>query len=368
VIEDKAMDTHHHVTLTRKDFASSQEVKWCPGCGDYAVLAQVQRVLPELGIPKENIVFISGIGCSSRFPYYMNTYGMHSIHGRAPAIATGLSVARPELNLWVITGDGDALSIGGNHIIHAMRRNVDVRILMFNNRIYGLTKGQTSPTSEQGKTTKSTPLGNPDRPFEPTALALGAGATFVARVIDIEAAQFGAALRRAAVHRGTAYVEILQNCPVFNDGAHEALTDKATKADRQLVVEHGKPLLFGKDKRQGLRLKANLEPEVVTVGEGPGEVPLETILVHDETSEVLGGILARLRPPAFPMPLGVLRAVREPTLTEVMGEQQARAVAAKGAGTMAELLHSGDTWTVEAKVAEVAEAPPEVVELGAGGE
>jgi 2-oxoglutarate ferredoxin oxidoreductase subunit beta len=358
--------TMQPVTLTRKDFASSQEVKWCPGCGDYAILAQVQRVMPELGIPRENIVFISGIGCSSRFPYYMNTYGMHSIHGRAPAIATGLAISRPELSVWVITGDGDALSIGGNHVIHALRRNVDLKILMFNNRIYGLTKGQTSPTSELGKVTKSTPLGSTDRPFEPLSLALGAGATFVARAVDTEAAQLTAVLRRAAAHKGTAFIEILQNCPVFNDGAHEHLTDKSVKADRQLVLEAGKPLLFGKDRRQGIRVGAGFEPEVVTVGDGPGETPASACLVHDESSAALAGVLSRLGPPTFPVPLGVLRDVREPTLTEVLGSQQAEATKARGAGTLHDLLHSGETWTVTAAALSTAENGIEDADLGGG--
>ena len=332
--------------MTRKDFVSNQEVKWCPGCGDYAVLAQVQRVLPELGIPRERIVFVSGIGCSSRFPYYMNTYGMHSIHGRAPAIATGLTLGRPELSVWVITGDGDALSIGGNHVIHAMRRNVEMRILMFNNRIYGLTKGQVSPTSEQGKVTKSSPLGSVDRPFEPAMLALGAGATFVARCIDTEAQTLTSVLRRAAAHKGTSFIEILQNCPVFNDGSHDALTDKATRADRLLVLESGKPLLFGKDKNRGLRIGRDLKPEIVTVGTRAGEVPVEACMVHDEGNEALAHILGRLSGPEFPTPLGILRAVREPTLGEMVAEQERRAVAARGAGSLHTLLHAGETWTV----------------------
>jgi 2-oxoglutarate ferredoxin oxidoreductase subunit beta len=359
--------TAQPISLTRKDFVSNQEVKWCPGCGDYAILAQVQRVLPELGVPRENIVFVSGIGCSSRFPYYMNTYGMHSIHGRAPAIATGVKLARPELSVWVITGDGDALSIGGNHVIHALRRNVDLKILMFNNRIYGLTKGQASPTSEQGKVTKSTPLGSADRPFEPLAVALGAGATFVARVVDTEAALLQTVVRRAAEHRGTAFIEILQNCPVFNDGAHEHLTDKATKADRQLVVQQGKPLLFGKGGRQGIRVGSSLAPEVVTVGDGPGEVPASACLVHDEAGEALAGILARLTPPEFPTALGVLHAVRRPTLGEIMSDQEARAVSTRGEGTLADLLRAGETWTVAASHLAGADEAGDMDELGAGG-
>jgi 2-oxoglutarate ferredoxin oxidoreductase subunit beta len=352
--------------LTRKDFVSSQEVKWCPGCGDYAVLAQVQRMLPQIGVRREDVVFISGIGCSSRFPYYVNTYGMHSIHGRAPAIATGLTLARPELSVWVVTGDGDALSIGGNHLIHAFRRNVDLRILMFNNRIYGLTKGQTSPTSEQGKVTKSTPLGNVDRPFEPAMLALGARATFVARCIDTEAQTLAAVLRRAATHRGTAFIEILQNCPVFNDGSHEALTDKATKDDRLLVVEAGKPLLFGKDKKRGLRVGPGLALDVVGVGSGDGEVPVDQCLVHDEENEALASALARLGGPDAPTAIGVLHAVRRPTLGESVAEQEQRAVAARGAGNLQSLLRAGDTWTVAATAADVDEDAGDTSELGGG--
>jgi 2-oxoglutarate ferredoxin oxidoreductase subunit beta len=240
--------------LSRKDFVSDQDVRWCPGCGDYAILAQVQKVMPELGVPRENFVFLSGIGCSSRFPYYMNTYGFHTIHGRAPAIATGLKASRPDLSVWVATGDGDALSIGGNHLIHALRRNIDINILLFNNRIYGLTKGQYSPTSEQGKITKSTPLGSVDHPFNPISVALGAEGTFVARSIDVEAKHLQTIVRRAYEHKGTAFVEILQNCNIFNDGAFANLTEKDIKADTQLVLEHGKPLIFGKNRDKGIRL------------------------------------------------------------------------------------------------------------------
>lgn len=360
------MSTQAPIQLTRKDFVSAQEVKWCPGCGDYGVLAQVQRVMPELGYPREKIAFISGIGCSSRFPYYMATYGMHSIHGRAPAVATGLAIARPDLSVWVITGDGDALSIGGNHIIHAIRRNVDLKILMFNNRIYGLTKGQTSPTSEHGKVTKSTPFGNADRPFEALSLALGARATFVARVIDTEAQLLAAVLRRAAAHKGTSFIEILQNCPVFNDGAHDYLTDKASKADRLLIAEHGKPLLFGKEKNLGIRVGAGFEPEVVKVGDGPDEVPLSQVAVHDETSSALASILAQLQGPKYPTVLGVVRAVREPSLSEVLADQEARAVASHGTGSLHHLLVSGETWTVAATAAESTDEAPETDELGVG--
>ena len=251
--------------LTRKDFATDQDVRWCPGCGDYSILANVQRVMPELGVARENIVWVSGIGCSSRFPYYMNTFGFHTIHGRAPAIAMGVKAANPELSVWVVTGDGDGLSIGGNHLLHALRRNLDIHILMFNNRIYGLTKGQYSPTSEFGKVTKSTPLGSADQPVDPATFALGSGGSFVARSIDVDAQHLSEMLRRAAQHKGTTFLEIYQNCNVFNDGAFDSFRDKAAQADRQLRVEHGKPLVFGKDKNQGLRISARtLSLEVVT--------------------------------------------------------------------------------------------------------
>ncbi len=277
--------------LTRKDFVSDQEVRWCPGCGDYAILAQVQKTMPELGIARENVVFISGIGCSSRFPYYMNTYGFHTIHGRAPALATGLKVTRPDLDVWVVSGDGDALSIGGNHFIHVLRRNVDLRILVFNNRIYGLTKGQYSPTSEVGKVTKSTPMGSVDFPFSPMSLGLGAHASFVARSIDIEQKHLGEMLKRAHAHRGSALIEILQNCNIFNDGAFNDLTDKQVKAEHQLVLEHGKPLIFGKNRDKGIRMNG-MRPEVVKLG---GEVSEKDLVVHDETNFASAFMLRELR-------------------------------------------------------------------------
>jgi len=327
---------------TRKDFVSDQDVRWCPGCGDYAILAQVQKLMPELGVPRENIVFISGIGCSSRFPYYMNTYGFHSIHGRAPAIATGLKVARPELSVWVVTGDGDALSIGGNHLIHILRRNVDVNILLFNNRIYGLTKGQYSPTSEQGKVTKSTPLGSVDFPFNPIAVALGADSSFVARTVDVEAKHLQDVVRRAHEHRGTSFVEILQNCNIFNDGAFSALTEKDTKAEAQLVLEHGKPLVFGKDRDKGIRLRGHAF-EVVQLGDGVTEADL---VVHDETDPVLAFLLSTLSPPRFPTPIGVFRTVSRDTYEGIVTEQISNAKQRQGAGDLDELLNRGDTWTV----------------------
>jgi 2-oxoglutarate ferredoxin oxidoreductase subunit beta len=327
--------------LTRKDFITDQDVRWCPGCGDYAILAQVQKVMPELGIPRENIVFISGIGCSSRFPYYMNTYGFHSIHGRAPTIASGLKITRPELSVWVVTGDGDGLSIGGNHLIHILRRNVDVNILLFNNRIYGLTKGQYSPTSEQGKVTKSTPFGSPDYPFNPISVALGAQATFVARSIDVEAKHLQETLHRAYRHRGTAFVEILQNCNIFNDGAFASLTDKDTKADTQLVLEHGKPLIFGKNRDKGLRLR-NGKIEVVQLGDHASE---RDLLVHDETDAGLAFALSQLSPPEFPTPVGVFRAVERPTYEDIVRGQVESAKKRKPAD-LNELLRQGDIWTV----------------------
>ncbi|MDD5558757.1 2-oxoacid:ferredoxin oxidoreductase subunit beta [Candidatus Methylomirabilis sp.] len=329
--------------LTRKDFISDQDVRWCPGCGDYAILAGIQRVMPELGIPREKIVFVSGIGCSSRFPYYMNTYGFHSIHGRAPAIATGIKLTRPDLMIWVITGDGDGLSIGGNHLIHTMRRNVDLKILLFNNRIYGLTKGQTSPTSVHGMKTKSTPFGALDRPFNPLSVAIGSAATFVARSIDIDSPHLQYVLRRAADHKGTAFVELYQNCNVFNDGTWESVTDKDVRSDRLLVLEHGKPLVFGKERKKGIRMRPDMSPEVVEIdGDTSG------LLIHDETrtDEGYHFMLSRLSGPDFPQPVGVLRAVREPTYDELMTEQGRTVSQQQGKGNLEKLLHAGETWMV----------------------
>jgi 2-oxoglutarate/2-oxoacid ferredoxin oxidoreductase subunit beta len=332
--------------LTKKDFESDQDVRWCPGCGDYAVLAQVQKLLPTLGIPREQFAFISGIGCSSRFPYYMETYGMHSIHGRAPAIASGLKLARPDLSVWVVTGDGDALAIGGNHFIHAMRRNVELKIILLNNQIYGLTKGQYSPTSELGKKTKSTPHGSIDRPFQPAVLALGAGATFVARTTDSDLAHMHGVLARAAQHKGTAFVEVLQNCVVFNDGAYEALADKATRGDARVLVEHGKPLVYGNASDRGIRLRG-LQPEAVKLGEGG--VTADDLLVHDEAAPqtAQATLVAQLGGPDAPVALGVFRAVREPTYQESHAAQAAAAREAKGRGRLEALLHSGDTWKIQ---------------------
>ncbi|MEB2345638.1 MAG: 2-oxoacid:ferredoxin oxidoreductase subunit beta [Deltaproteobacteria bacterium] len=334
--------------LTRKDFESDQEVRWCPGCGDYSVLANIQRVLPEFGIPRENFVFVSGIGCSSRFPYYMNTYGFHTIHGRAPAFATGIKLARPELSVWVVTGDGDGLSIGGNHLLHAIRRNVDLQIMLFNNRIYGLTKGQFSPTSRLGMKNKSIPMGVIDHPVDPIGFALGAGATFVARVIDVDAVGLQEVLRRAYAHRGTAFIEILQNCPVFNDGEWQALEDRRTRADAGLPLEHGKPLVFGaKGRRRGIRIEHGV-PHVVELADDADPVAAG-VTVHDERVErpAYAFSLASLTPPDFPTPTGVLRAVERPSYDRLLEEQVATARQQRGPGDLRALLHSGDTWTVE---------------------
>jgi 2-oxoglutarate ferredoxin oxidoreductase subunit beta len=332
---------------TRKDFQTDQEVRWCPGCGDYAILSAVQSVFPELGIPRERFVVVSGIGCSSRFPYYMNTFGFHSIHGRAPAVASGLKMTRPDLEVWVATGDGDAMSIGGNHLIHALRRNVGLKVLMFNNRIYGLTKGQYSPTSEQGKRTASTPQGSVDYPFNPLALALGAGATFVARSVDVFLPHLKEVLRRAAAHRGSAFVEIYQNCNIFNDGAFAAMTEKEHRDDATLVLEQGKPLVFGKERDRGIALRGT-ELEVVELGAG-GATEAD-LLVWDERapSPVLAFLAAHLQPPRFPTPIGVIRQTELPSYEEGVRGQIDAEVAKGGAGDFAELLHSGDLWTVDA--------------------
>jgi len=331
------------VKLTKKDFQSDSDPRWCPGCGDYSILAQVQTVMPDLGIPRENLVFISGIGCSSRFPYYMNTYGFHTIHGRAPAIATGLKTSRPDLSVWMVTGDGDALSIGGNHFIHLMRRNVDIKVLLFNNRIYGLTKGQYSPTSELSKKTKSTPMGSIDAPFNPLHVALGANASFVARSIDVDPQHLRATLKRAAAHKGTAFIEIMQNCNVFNDGAWDHITDKKVKDDAQLRLEHGKPLVFAKGTK-GIRLNG-FRAEVVTLGENG--VTEKDLLVHDEKAPVsLSFLISELMAPHFPTPVGVFRDVDRPVHHELDQAQVQKATAEKGEGDLEKLLTSGDTWVM----------------------
>lgn len=331
--------------LTKRDFVSDQEVRWCPGCGDYAILAQMQKVLPELGIPREKFVFVSGIGCSSRFPYYMNTYGFHGIHGRAPAIATGIKVCNPDLSVWVVTGDGDGLSIGGNHLLHAMRRNVDIKIVLFNNRIYGLTKGQYSPTSEFGKKTKSSPMGTVEMPVNPICLALAAEATFVARSVDRHTDHLAYVLERAARHKGVAFVEVFQNCNIFNDGAFEPFADRSVKDDRMVVLEHGKPLIFGKNRDKGIRLNGTTL-EVVTLGDGITESDL---LVHDEKrpDPAIAFLLARMDYPEYPVPVGVFRAVEKPTYDELVNAQIEAAIAERGQGDLEKLLRSGDIWVIE---------------------
>jgi len=331
--------------LTRKDFVSDQEVRWCPGCGDYSILAQMQKVMPELGIPREKIVFVSGIGCSSRFPYYMNTYGFHSIHGRAPALATGIKSVNPDLSVWVITGDGDGLSIGGNHLLHTLRRNLDINIVLFNNRIYGLTKGQYSPTSEFGKKTKSSPFGSIDYPLNPLSVALGAEATFVARSVDRDTKHLVEILERAARHKGTSFVEVFQNCNIFNDGAFEAFVDRSVRDDRMIYLEHGKPLIFGKDRNKGIRWsKQGLE--VVELGNGITEADL---LVHDEQrpNPSPAFLLAHMEYPEFPVPVGVFRAVDRPTYEVLLEEQVQAAIRQRGKGDLEKLLRSGDTWVIE---------------------
>ena len=334
--------------LSKKDFQSDQEVRWCPGCGDYAILSAVQAVFPELGIAKEKLVIVSGIGCSSRFPYYMNTYGFHTIHGRAPAVATGLKTTRPDLEVWVATGDGDALSIGGNHLIHTIRRNVGVKILLFNNRIYGLTKGQYSPTSEMGKRTKSTPMGSVDYPFNPLSVALGAGATFVARSVDVFQGHLKETLRRAAEHKGTAFVEIYQNCNIFNDGAFAPITEKETREEATLHLERGKPLLFGAQRDKGIRLDPHtLLLEVVRLGDGITEADL---LTWDESrsNPALAFLLAQLEPPAFPTPIGVFRAVERPSYEAGVVDQIRVAQDKSGTPSLEKLLYSGEVWKVNA--------------------
>jgi len=339
------MSTSSLPVLTPNDFASDQDVRWCPGCGDYSILAQMKKVLPQIGVAPEKTVFISGIGCSSRFPYYMNTYGMHSIHGRAPAIATGLKASRPELTVWVITGDGDGLSIGGNHLMHAIRRNLDINIVLFNNRIYGLTKGQYSPTSPLGKVTKSTPMGVIDNPLHPLSIAIGCEATFVARSIDVHIKHLGMVLQRAAEHRGTSFVEVYQNCNVFNDGAWEYATDREQKLEHVIEIEHGKPLIFGKNRDKGIRLHG-LDPEIVQLGKGISE---DDLLFHDEKASEpsLAYLLSRMRFPEFPEPIGVFRAVDHPRYEEQMAHQIEDAKAKRGEGDLTALFTSGDTWVVE---------------------
>jgi len=329
-----------------EDFASDQAVRWCPRCGDYSILAQVKKVLASQGIPRENIVFVSGIGCSSRFPYYLSTYGFHSIHGRAPAIASGVKLSRPDLQVWVVTGDGDGLSIGGNHTLHVLRRNLDVKVLLFNNQIYGLTKGQYTPTSPMGQKTYSTPLGSVDNPISPLTFALGCEATFVARSVDVDTQHLVATLDRAAKHKGTAFVEIYQDCNVFNSGAFEYAQDRAQKADNIVYLEHGKPLIFGKNRDKGVRLN-NGRMEAVELGKGIKE---DDLVFHDEKSADpgLAFLLAGMsRRAGLPEPMGVIRAVERPSYDELVVGQIAAAVKQRGEGDLNALFNSGDTWTVE---------------------
>jgi 2-oxoglutarate/2-oxoacid ferredoxin oxidoreductase subunit beta len=335
------MSTPQAPAYTKKDFMSDQIIRWCPGCGDYAILSQAQTVFAELGIPREQFAIISGIGCSSRFPYYINAYGFHTIHGRAFAVATGLKTSRPDLSVWVATGDGDALSIGGNHLIHCLRRNVDLNILLFNNRIYGLTKGQYSPTSEVGKKTKSTPMGSVDHPFMPAALALGADASFVARSVDIFVKEQREVMRAAAAHKGTSFVELYQNCNIFNDHAWEQLTEKAVRQERCLFLEHGQPMVFGAGTK-GIKLRG-LRPEVVELGNG---LTADDCLVHDEADPFLAAILARMDYPEFPVPMGVLHRKQRPTYDGMVNEQLAAAKAGAKTGLQG-LLLGKETWTVK---------------------
>lgn len=328
------------VHLTRKDFVSDQTVRWCPGCGDYAILAQMQRILPDLGVPREKIVFVSGIGCSSRFPYYLETYGVHSIHGRAPTLATGLKVANPDLSVWVITGDGDGLSIGGNHLVHACRRNSDIKIILFNNRIYGLTKGQYSPTSPQGLKTKSSPMGTVEQPLNPISVALASEATFIARTVDVMGSHMAQTLTAAAKHRGAAFVEIFQNCVIFNDNAWEPFSERQVRDDNNLYLENGKPMVFGKNGDRGIIMgKTGLE--VVTLGE---RTTIDDLTVHDVTSISLAWMLSRLE---FPMPLGVIFDVAKPVFGDSLWGQVEQAKAVRGQGNLHKLFTASDTWVVE---------------------
>ena len=331
--------------LTAKDFASDQEVRWCPGCGDYAILKSMHKSLADIGARPENTVFVSGIGCSSRFPYYMATYGFHTIHGRAPAVATGLKLARPELDVWVVTGDGDALSIGGNHLFHALRRNVDLNILLFNNEVYGLTKGQFSPTSRVGQKSPSTPMGSIDSPADPCTFALGCNARFIARGIDVQAKELGMLFARAREHKGASFVEIIQNCIVYNDAVFANFTEKAVAADMQLHVKHGQPMIYGKTGNMGLRLNTQaLKIEAVVIGENG--VTEKDILIHDEKNRVMAGMLVALRPPSFPEVLGVVYCDPAATSYEAAVAAQEAQAKAKGPGDLDKLMRAGNTWAV----------------------
>ncbi len=337
------------LALSRKDFVSSQDVRWCPGCGDYSILSNVQRVMPEFVERREDVVFVSGIGCSSRFPYYMNTYGFHTIHGRAPSFATGIKTANPNLSVWVVTGDGDGLSIGGNHLLHTIRRNLDLQILLFNNKIYGLTKGQYSPTSDPGTMTKSSPQGSIDYPIDPIRFALGANATFVARTIDVDAPHMQETLRRAHAHKGTAFVEILQNCPVFNDGVWDDVQDRKTRASYSINLVRGEPLTFGTPgSLQGIKMQGG-EPSIIDLADDDDPVE-KGVVIHNEFLETkaYAFALATLHRPEFPLPVGVFREVDKPSYGELLDQQIDESIEKKGPGDLKALLHSGDTWTVEA--------------------
>lgn len=330
--------------FSKEDFVSDQEVRWCPGCGDYAILATMQRMLAKHETPRSNYVFVSGIGCSSRFPYYMNTYGFHTIHGRAPAIATGLKCVHPELSVWVITGDGDGLSIGGNHLVHAMRRNVDINIILVNNQIYGLTKGQYSPTSEFGKVTKSTPMGSIDYPINALCVAIASEATFIARTLDTDPLHMSAVLERAMKHKGVSFVEIYQNCIIFNDKAFGPVIGREFREDRMVYMEHGKPLIFGKQKDKGVRLKG-LQPEVVDI-KTAGE---KDLMVHNEKDPTphYSYLLTQMAYPNMPVPFGVFRAIEKPTYEQMLDDQVKEATKKKGKGTLQHLLYDAETWTVK---------------------
>lgn len=347
-VKQSSDNGHTELKLAKKDFESDQEVRWCPGCGDYSILAQTQRTLPDLGIPHEKFVFVSGIGCSSRFPYYMNTYGFHTIHGRAPAIATGIKVTNPDLSVWVITGDGDALSIGGNHFIHLMRRNLDINLILFNNRIYGLTKGQYSPTSEFGKVTKSSPFGSVDHPFNPASVAIGAGASFVARTMDRDPAHLQATLKAAVKHKGTSFVEVFQNCNIFNDGVWFKYTEKNSRPEHVVYLEHDKPLIFGAEHDKGIRLDG-FTPEIVSLANG--EYSTSDLLVHDETLQdaTYAFILSHMMDnPDLPAPVGIFRSIKKMCYETALMDQVKAGKEKFGENPdLQALLEAGDTWEVQ---------------------
>ena len=335
--------TRSSVELTKADFTSDQTIRWCPGCGDYVILSSIQKLMPEIGIPKEDIVFVSGIGCSSRFPYYMNTYGLHTLHGRAPAFATGLKVARPDLSVWIVTGDGDGLSIGGNQLLHMLRRNLDVNVLLFNNRIYGLTKGQYSPTSEHGKVTKSTPFGSPDMPLNPALFALSAGATFVARTYDVDPKGMKDIFKQAVEHKGTSFVEIYQNCNIFNDGTFSPIYERAVREDQILNLKHGEPLIFGKNQNKGIRLNG-LKPEIVELENVNNR---DELLIHDQYSSesTLANLLSNFNYPEFPVPMGVLRQIKNSTYGDIIEKQINIQLEKLGEGKLTDLLRGTHVWT-----------------------